>query len=59
LDDDQKCILFIDIYPVYTSEGFWVYIFDEHPNIILVFVPGNCTGLLQPADVGLQHVIKH
>ncbi len=36
-----------------------MYIFDEHSNIILVFVSGNYTGLLQPADVGLQCVIKH
>ncbi|PBK85839.1 hypothetical protein ARMGADRAFT_1087111 [Armillaria gallica] len=59
LNDDQKCILFIDIYPVHMSEGFRIYIFDEHPNIILIFVPRNCTGLLQPADIGLQRIIKH
>ncbi|KAJ7138681.1 hypothetical protein C8R43DRAFT_851754, partial [Mycena crocata] len=27
-------------------------------NIILIFVPGNCAGLFQPQDVGLQHVAK-
>ncbi len=56
---DQKCILFINIYPVHTSKDFTAYIYDEHPFIILIFVPGNCTGAFQPADVGLQCVSKH
>ncbi|KAF5363151.1 hypothetical protein D9758_008366 [Tetrapyrgos nigripes] len=32
---------------------------ENHPNIIIVYMPGNCTGIFQPADVGLQHVLKH
>lgn len=59
LDEDQKCIFFIDIYPVHTSEPFRTFVFDEYPNIILIFVPGNCTGIMQPQDVGLQRVTKH
>ncbi len=59
LPEDQKCIIFIDIYPVHTSKDFMGYVYNEHPFIILVFVPGNCTGAFQPADVGLQWVSKH
>ncbi len=56
---DQKCILFIDIYPVHMSKDFTCYVYDHHPFIILIFVPGNCTGAFQPADVGLQRISKH
>ena len=58
LDDNQKCILFIDAYPVHAGAPFtqWIYSFKM---IILIFVPQNCTGIFQPADVGLQCPIKH
>lgn len=56
---DQKAILFIDCYPVHISLDFRVFVWNEYPNIFLIFVPANCTGLYQPADVGLQRIIKH
>ncbi|KAG6877107.1 hypothetical protein C0992_010825 [Termitomyces sp. T32_za158] len=59
LEDDQMSILFIDIYPVHNSVEFQTHIFKEYPNIILIFVPENCTGIFQPADIGLQRIIKH
>ncbi|CAK5261843.1 unnamed protein product [Mycena citricolor] len=59
LDDDQKWIIYYDIYPVHTSKELREWIYSTLPNIILVFVPGNCTGLLQPQDVGIQRVAKH
>ncbi len=31
----------------------------HHPNIILHYIPANCTGLFQPCDVGIQHILKH
>lgn len=31
---------------------------ENHPNIILVFVPGGCTSVWQPLDVGIQRVLK-
>jgi len=30
-----------------------------HKNIIVLFVPGGCTGIWQPLDVGIQHALKH
>ncbi|KAJ2925554.1 hypothetical protein H1R20_g11541, partial [Candolleomyces eurysporus] len=59
LPGNQKLILFIDCYPVHISEEFRTYVFKEFPNVFLIFVPANCTGIMQPADVGLNRVIKH
>ncbi|KAF4590471.1 hypothetical protein EYR38_009772 [Pleurotus pulmonarius] len=59
LPDDQKIILYIDCYPVHTGEEFRAWLRSEHPYIILIYVPANCTGIFQPADVGLQRPIKH
>lgn len=28
------------------------------PRIIILFVPGGCTGILQPCDVGMNRVLK-
>ena len=30
----------------------------NHPNIIIDFVPGGCTGVDQPCDVGIQRPLK-
>ena len=30
----------------------------EYPYIILVYVPGGCTGIFQPCDVGIQRPFK-
>jgi hypothetical protein len=31
----------------------------NHPNIILHYVPGGCTGVFQACDVGIQRLFKH
>ncbi|KAJ7347260.1 hypothetical protein DFH08DRAFT_960607 [Mycena albidolilacea] len=54
LDDDQLAVFYIDIYSVHIGEEFRTHVFDNYPYIILIFVPGGCTGLFQPADIGLQ-----
>ncbi len=59
LPKDQKSVLFINIYPVHKSEAFTTHVYTEYPCVIIIFVPGNCTGIFQPADIGLQHVVKH
>ena len=59
LPTDQKFILLIDVYPVHAGEEFRDYIHVKHPRCILIFIPGNCTGKFQPADVGLQRPVKH
>ena len=32
---------------------------EKHPEILVDFVPGGCTGVAQPCDVGIQRVFKH
>ncbi|KAJ7306766.1 hypothetical protein DFH08DRAFT_975809 [Mycena albidolilacea] len=56
LDEDQKAILYIYIYPVHTSQEFREFVF-EIKNIILIFVTGNCTGIFQPQDSMLEYLV--
>ncbi|THU86688.1 hypothetical protein K435DRAFT_804908 [Dendrothele bispora CBS 962.96] len=43
---------------VHKSEGFLGWMKKTHPNIILIFILGNCTSVFQPLDVGVQRVLK-
>lgn len=31
---------------------------ENHREIILLYVPGGCTGLFQPCDIGIQRPLK-
>jgi len=31
----------------------------NYPWITVLYVPGGCTGIFQPCDVGIQRVLKH
>ena len=31
----------------------------NYPWILIRYVPGGCTGIFQPCDVGIQRVLKH
>ena len=42
LDDNQISIIYLDCFPVHTSEGFCSYVFEEYPYVILYFVPAGC-----------------
>ncbi|KAF9502731.1 hypothetical protein BS47DRAFT_1403181 [Hydnum rufescens UP504] len=52
-------LLYIDAWSVHRSNELSAWMKRKHPNIKVTFVPAGCTGILQPADVGLQRVIKH
>jgi hypothetical protein len=55
----SQCSLWmIDCWSVHKSEEFWGWMKKNHTNIIISFVPGNMTGVAQPLDVGIQHVLK-
>ena len=56
---NQKTILLLDAYPVHIGQAFRTWIKTSYPNIFVIYVPANCTGQFQPADVGLQRIIKH
>ena len=59
LSADVKIILYLDCWSVYRSEEFWDWIKNEHPGIIVLYIPAGYTGLFQPCEVGLQHLFKH
>jgi len=48
----------IDCWPVHISSDFLTYMSDRYPEIRLLFVPANCTGVMQPADLGGQRELK-
>ena len=55
---EQKALWQIDVWSVHRSEEFQGWMKRNHPSIILDFVPGGCTGVHQPCDVGIQRPLK-
>jgi hypothetical protein len=58
LPNNQRCILQIDCWSVHRSVRFLGWMKENYPWIIVLFVPGGCTGLFQACDVGLQRLLK-
>lgn len=58
LPADQHTLLLWDVYASHRCEQVRSYIADALPWLKLVFVPANCTGFLQPADVSLNKPFK-
>ncbi|OBZ66407.1 hypothetical protein A0H81_13643 [Grifola frondosa] len=54
----QKCIWMIDVWSVHRSLEFRTWIKTKYVWIIVIFVPGGCTPLLQACDVGIQKILK-
>ena len=44
---------------VHRSQEFRDWMKEHHKNIIVMFVPGGCTGVFQACDVGMQRMFKH
>ncbi|KAJ8586621.1 hypothetical protein M405DRAFT_743310 [Rhizopogon salebrosus TDB-379] len=55
---DQECILQLDVWSVHKSVAFRTWLDETYPWIKYRFVPGNCTGIAQPCDVGVQRLFK-
>jgi hypothetical protein len=58
LAQDSKLIWLIDCWSVHTSKEFSAWM-KTHSEILMLFVPANCTTIFQPADVILQRPFKH
>jgi hypothetical protein len=58
LPSSQVSIWKIDCWSVHKSKEFLAWMKKNHPNIIVLFVPGGCTGVWQPLDVGIQRLLK-
>jgi len=54
----QKSLWLIDVWSVHRSVEFREWMHANHPNIIICYVPGGCTGVHQPCDVGIQRLLK-
>lgn len=58
LPKTQKSLWQLDVWSVHRSEEFRTWMKKTHPTIILDFVPGGCTSVHQPCDVGIQRPLK-
>lgn len=47
------------MWSVHRGEEFREYMKTKYPNVILIYIPGGCTGVVQPCDVFLQRPLKH
>jgi hypothetical protein len=59
LPETQKSIWQIDVWSVHRSHEFRVWMKENHPDIIMHYVPAGCTGVFQACDVGIQRIFKH
>ena len=59
LPSSQKSLWTIDVWSVHRYKEFQGWMKEMHPTIMIDFVPGGCTGVAQPCDVGIQRLFKH
>lgn len=45
LDKKAKMILYLDFWSVHRGQPFRDWLSQNHPELILLFVPANCTGI--------------
>jgi hypothetical protein len=58
LEQSQCSLWKIDCWSVQRSREFLEAMKKKHPTIIILFIPGGCTGIFQPLDVGIQRPLK-
>ncbi|KAE9388316.1 hypothetical protein BT96DRAFT_836425 [Gymnopus androsaceus JB14] len=58
LPSDQKTLWSIEVWSVHRSQEFQDWMKENYPHIILDYIPGGCTGVAQPCDVGIQCPLK-
>lgn len=58
LPQSQCSIWKIDCWSVHKSVDFMSWMEERHANIIVLFIPGGCTGVFQPLDVAIQRPLK-
>ena len=58
LPPSQCSIWKIDCWSVHKSDDFLTWMKKNHKSIIIIFVPGGCTGVWQPLDIGIQWLLK-
>jgi hypothetical protein len=58
LPQSQKSLWLIDCWRVHISEEYRKWVKEHHPDILVLFIPPNCTSRLQPQDVAVQKPLK-
>ena len=58
LTPEQKMLWLIDVWSVHVSEAFRSWMKDSFSNILVLYIPPNCTSNLQPQDVAVQKPFK-
>lgn len=58
LPADFPAVWIIDCWSVHISQEFRAFMAEKHPEIRLLYVPANCTGRMQPADLSGQKELK-
>eukprot|EP00798_Chlamydomonas_sp_ICE-L_P011611 gene11611-34317_t len=56
--DGGSCILLLDGWAVQMQPAFRNHVATKYPWLILKYLPPNCTGALQPMDMGVQKPLK-
>ena len=56
---DSKSIVILDCWNIHKSKEFIEYVRKTHTNILLVFVPANCTSKFHVAADALNYSFKH
>ena len=54
----QVCIWTIDCWLIHHSQEFRDWMQESYLLILMRYVPGRCTGIFQPCDVGIQRILK-
>lgn len=55
---DYPCVWIIDCWSVHIKDAFIAWVRQQYPFIRIVFIPANCTGLMQPCDLVGQRDLK-
>ena len=58
LPSHQKSLWIIDVWSVHRSHTFRTWMQKNHPSIQMDYVPGGCTSVAQPCDVGILRTFK-
>jgi len=58
VEGTQKCVLLVDCWWGWLDEEFRKWVRDEHPWILLLYVPARCTPVAQPNDAGIIAMLK-
>ena len=56
---NQVCLWTIDCWSVHRSQEFRNWMRENYSWILVRYIPGGCTGIFQPCDVGIQRILKH